>query len=160
MLIYCYEPVELSYEAAVPAFLRAVDEQEPQSPFRAGPEQLVNHFLQLGNKLSLGAVTGKPTEESGRVAIPVNWSTEDPSAISMTGEVTLSRLRPGLCHLSLNSFITGRLAAGLMYNRSFQMSMELAVDEFLNQLAGAVLVFAKSDTRQRRTDLEANRSVR
>jgi hypothetical protein len=147
MLIYCYEPVGLSFEAAAPAVLRAIEsEQVRQTLARVDPEKLMNRFGKSPGKLGLGAVRiGEPTAETGRVAIPIQWPTEDPSAISMTGEVTLSRLLPALCHLSMNSSLTGRLATGLMYNRSFQMSVELAAAEFLDRLAGSVLVLAPAN---------------
>jgi hypothetical protein len=146
MLIYCYEPLGLSFDAALPAFLRAIDDGQVHSVlFGGGPDQPADLMGEIGCPLNAGVVSlGPPTEESGRVAIPIRCSTEDPSLISMVGEISLSRLRPVLCHLSLSSSITGRLATGLMYNRNFQMAVELAVAEFLDQLARAVMGLAPS----------------
>jgi hypothetical protein len=144
MLIYCYEPLALPFDAAVPAFLRAFDDEQVQKSFLEGePVQLAKLLGEIGGHLHVGVVNvGPPTKGSGWVAIRFHCSTEDPSLIAMVGEVTLSRLRPALCHLSLNSSITGRLATSLMYNRSFQMTVELAVAEFLDRLARAVLMLA------------------
>jgi len=146
MLIYCYEPLGLSYEAAVPAFLHAIDnEQVRQILSRGVPDQLADQADEIGSRRNSTTVTvGTPTGEYGRMAIPIQCSTEDSSQISMVGEVTLSRLRPVLCHLSMSSSITGMLARGLMYNRGLQMSVELAVAEFLDKLARLVIVRAGS----------------
>ena len=151
MLIYCFEPVGLSYEDAMPAFLRAIDnEQLRQTLFSGDQDQLRNPLGEIGSELTIGAVrVGNPTEEAGRVVIPIQCSTKDLSLISMVGEVTLSRLRPTLCHLSLTSSITGRLATGMMYNREFQMAVELAVAGFLDNLARAVIVLAPSGNGRR-----------
>lgn len=147
MLIYCYEPLGRSFDAAVPALLRAVDnEQVRQALFGGEPDQPARPLGEIGGRLNLGAfIIGAISEEEDRIAMPIQFSTKDPSLISMVGEVTLSRLRPALCHLSLNSSITGRMATGLMYNRTFQMAVELTAAEFLSKLARAVLVFAPSD---------------
>jgi hypothetical protein len=146
MLIYCYEPLGLPFDAALPAFLRAVDdEQVHRTLFRGEPDRPAILPGEIGGHLNLGELNlGPPTEEDGRVAVPIQCSTEDPSLIAMVGEITLSRLGPALCHLSLNSSLTGRLAAGFMYNRNFQMAAELAVAEFLGKLARAVEVLAPS----------------
>jgi hypothetical protein len=151
MLVYCFEPVGLSFEDAMPAFLRVLnDERALQTLSRGARDGLSSPLGEMGSKLSICAVSvGKVTQESGRVAIPIECSTEDPSLISSAGEITLSRLGSTLCHLSLNSSLAGRLATGLMFNRSFQMAVELAAAEFLYKLARAVTALAQSDSRPR-----------
>jgi len=143
MLIYCVEPVGLPFEAAVPAFVRAVANSEMPLTLLKCAERPSLDALGAGtsSRLEIGAFShGVPVEEGGRVAIPIHCTTEDPSLMVVAGEVTLTRLSPKACHLSMSSSITGRLAAGLMYNRSFQMTLELAIAGFLDRLARNMLV--------------------
>jgi hypothetical protein len=142
MLIYCFEPVGLPFEAAVPAFVHTVaSEQVPLTLLGCAEKPALDDLgAATSSRLEIGAVShGVPVEQSGRVAIPIHCSTEDPSLMAVAGEITLTRLSPTLCHLSLSSSITGRLGAGLMYNRSFQMAVELAIAGFLERLAMLVL---------------------
>jgi hypothetical protein len=143
MLIYCVEPVGLPFEAAVPAFVHTMASGQVPLTLLECAEKPPLDALGAGtsSRLEIGAVShGVPVEEGGRVAIPIHCTTEDPSLMVVAGEVTLTRLSPKACHLSMSSSITGRLAAGLMYNRSFQMTLELAIAGFLDRLARNMLV--------------------
>lgn len=148
MLVYCYGPLGLSYDAALPALADAVDEiQVRRILFRGVPGQPADQPGEFSAGLNLSTVTiGRPTGQDGRAAIPIRCSAEDSSLISMVGEVTLGRLRPALCHLSMSSSISGTLANNLMFDRGLQMSVELAVEEFLNKLARSVIERAGSST--------------
>lgn len=151
MLIYCYRPLGVSYEAAAPAFRHAIDnELVRQILLRGVPDQLAGQPGEIDGALNSGAVTiGVPTGTDGRVGIPFWYSTEDSALMSMVGEVTLSRLGVGLCHLSMSGSITGVLATGLMYHRGFQMSVELAAAEFLDKLSRSVIMRAGTGRRTR-----------
>lgn len=141
MLIYCFEPVKLAFESALPALVGALDAGRVPLTLLGRDEMPVLEAMSFAGE-GEDAAAGGAGHHSGRVTLEIRCATEDPSLLALAGELTLCRLGPRLCHLSLNCAVTGRLAAGLMYNRSFQMSVELAVAAFLGGLARSLATAA------------------
>jgi hypothetical protein len=155
MLHYCFVPVSLQFEVAAPALMKAID---------SGPRLLSLAERQAWRTLaemrpgrdyrhdSAAFAHGAPILGKGQVTVPITCTSEDHSLLAMAGDLTLSRLGPTLCHLSLRTSSSGRWAPFLLQSRVFQMITEVAIAGFLDRLAEGLTDVASG----RRTVLAAN----
>lgn len=138
MLTYCFVPVHLPFEAACPALITCIDACEE---LVGGAEQRGWETLDGMGRMDGGGPdflsfqNGSPVQSNGYITIPITCSSGGQALIALDGDLTLSRLGPALCHLAVRSSTARKSAHSLVNNRVFQMVSEVAVSEFLDQLA-------------------------
>lgn len=138
MLTYCFVPVWAPFETACPDLIGSIDacEELVGGAEQRGWETLDRMGLANGGAPDhLSFQHGSPVRGNGHLTIPISSSSDRSSLIALDGDLTLSRLGPALCHLAVRGSTAQRPAHSLVNNREYQMVMEVALSEFLEELA-------------------------
>lgn len=146
MLTYCFVPVSLTFEAAGPALIESL----------GTCQHLVNVAETHGRGMlqGMGLLNGtaadpvhfeyrNPMVSATQITVPVSCSSVSRSLMAMEADLTLSKLGPSMCHLSIRSSSPGNKTRSLADDRVFQMVVEVTTEGFLEDLVAVLTPAAR-----------------
>lgn len=147
MLTYCFVPVHLPFEAAGPALIESLGSCQDFANIAEAHGRDTLRGMGLMNGTAADPVHFEyrnPMVGAAQITVPVSCSSVRRSLMAMEADLTLSKLGPSMCHLSIRSSSSGRKTRSLVDDRVFQMVVEVAMEGFLEDLVDALTSVAHS----------------